>query len=269
MGRSAANQRLKVRQAKDREARQAAIDAGKTQYTRPSDNKLYIIRNLGNPKHKSNYGGQGGRDELHSSRNRNRGSGLRGIYEDMTTHPALKRTFYQIKARANRLGLDADHTRDLARVARGLYGLPMRQRLKKLTAWTNAKLPTGAVKENTSMMDPRLNQVVKNQNTNVVDNALGKMEKTNPSAGRQAKPGDITGRNVQQTPGTLKIPRTWKPQQTQGQMLKALSKMGGYSPIQTNVPKLGGSKPSLARALGENRRQMMHESPFSRPIYVP
>lgn len=207
----------------DLKVRQQAIKDGKTQYTRPSNGLLYIMRNLGNAKHKSNYGGQGGRDETHSARNENRGSGLRGIYEDMTTHPALKRTFYQVKARANRLGLDADHTRDLARVAKGLVGMPMRNRLKRLTAWADAKLPTGGVDKNTSMMTPELNQRVKNQDTNVLDKALGKMEKANPSR-RQRSTNTITGRNVRIRQGTVKMPRTWMPTQTQGQLLKALGK---------------------------------------------
>ena len=229
MGRSAANQRLKVRKAKDREARQAAIDDGKTQYTRPSNGKLYIIRNLGNAKHKSNYGGQGGRDELHSSRNRNRGSGRRSIYEDMVTHPALKRTFYEIKARANRLGLDADHTRDLARVARGMVGLPQRTRLKKLTTWVNAKLPTGSVAKNTSMMTPEKNQIVKNADQQDLDNHLGAKEKANPSNGSKLGNGtQIFGRNGKNgrngRNGTVRMPRTWMPVQTQGQLLKALGK---------------------------------------------
>ena len=253
----------------DLKVRQQAIKDGKTQYTRPSDGLLYIMRKLGNARLKSNYGGQGGSDETHSARNRNRGGGARAIYEDMTTHPLLKRTFYQIKARANRLGLDADHTRDLARVARGLVGMPQRMRLKKLTAWVNAKLPTGSVDKNTSMMTKVKNQVVKNQDQLDLDKYLGAKEKANPSTGRQPKPGDITGRNVKPKPGTLKIPRTWRPQQTQGQLLKALSKMGGHSPIKVAVPPAGGRRPSLGNALGQNRRQMMHESPFARPIYVP
>ena len=61
----------------DLAARAAAIKAGKKQYTRPSDGKVYTIRNINNPRHSKTYSGQGGRDEVSKTRKPNRGSEAR------------------------------------------------------------------------------------------------------------------------------------------------------------------------------------------------
>ena len=102
--------------------RQQAIDAGETTYTRVNGS-VYAIRNLNNPKHQRRYQGQGGRDELFSSRKANRG-GLgdqRAQNEKLATPTgANKKAYGQAIADASSKGKEAHHNRPIARTAEGI-----------------------------------------------------------------------------------------------------------------------------------------------------
>ena len=109
--------------AADLRLRQQAINEGKSSYTRTNGTR-YTIRNRSNPNHKSNYGGQGGRDERSSSRKGNRGGGkdgTRAINEQLATPDgANRKAFGQAMADANAQGMDGDHIAEVSRTAEGI-----------------------------------------------------------------------------------------------------------------------------------------------------
>ena len=168
---------------KDLIARQKAIDEGLTQYVRPSDGELYTIRNLDNKRHSKNYDGQGGRDEKYVSRNGNRGNkpdnprafNLRHGSPPGTDIAEGDRAMARIR-RANP-GMDADHVHDIALTSNGASWKVQQGRGTYQEYFENfekAGIPVGHVEGNLKPLDPHLNQIVKNQQTAKVHDAIQK-----------------------------------------------------------------------------------------------
>ena len=164
-------------------ARQKAIDAGLTQYVRPSNGELYTIRNLGNRRHAKNYNGQGGRDEKYVSRSGNRGNKpdnprafhLRHGSPQGTDIAEGDRAMARIR-KANP-GMDADHINDIALTSNGASWKVQQGRGTHQEYFENfdkAGISVGHVEGNFKPLDPHLNQIVKNQETVKVHNAIKK-----------------------------------------------------------------------------------------------
>lgn len=160
-------------------ARQKAIDNGKTTYVRPSDGKRYTIRNLNNERHKQNYGGQGGRDELSSSRKANRGGGSdgsRAINEKLATPDgADRKAFGKAMADANAQGMDGDHIQEVSRTAEGIRfkessGRGTRQQYHQNMA--KAGVAVGNQAANVQPLDPDTNQRVKPAQLRAMDQGI-------------------------------------------------------------------------------------------------
>ena len=111
---------------KDLAARAAAIKAGKNQYTRPSDGKVWTIRNSNNPRLSKRFGGQGGTDEVLKTRRANRGSEARRA---ATTGQTLSEQDYLDYAKKNNYS---------AEQAKQLYQQNV-NKLKRLTQYKSAK----------------------------------------------------------------------------------------------------------------------------------
>ena len=167
----------------DLAARQAAIDAGKTQYVRPSNGERYTIRNLGNRRHKSNYGGQGGRDEKYVARSGNRGNKVDNPRAFNLRHGSPPGTDIaegdraMARVRAANPGMDADHLNDIALSSQGASWKVQQGRGTYEEYFENMKkagVPVGHTAENLAPLDPHLNQIVKNQDTQAVDKAIKK-----------------------------------------------------------------------------------------------
>lgn len=160
-------------------ARQKAIDNGKTTYVRPSDGERYTIRNLDNPRHKNRYDGQGGRDELSSSRKANRGGGSDGsrvINEKLATPDGVDRkAFGKAMDDANAKGMDGDHIQEVSRTADGIRfketsGRGTRQQYHKNMA--DAGVPVGNQAANVQPLPPKVNQQVKPAQLRAMDQAI-------------------------------------------------------------------------------------------------
>ena len=169
--------------AEDAIARQEAIDSNQTAYVRPSDGERYTIRNLSNKRHSRNYGGQGGRDEKYVSRSGNRGNktdnprafNLRHGSPEGTDIAEGDRAMARIR-RANP-GMDADHINDISLSSRGASWKVQQGRGTHQEYFDNfkkAKIGVGHVEDNMQPLDPHLNQIVKNQETNTVHKAIQK-----------------------------------------------------------------------------------------------
>ena len=165
----------------DAAARQKAIDAGKTQYTRVSDGERYTIRNLGNKRHKSNYGGQGGRDEKYVSRSGNRGNKTDNPRAFNLRHGSPPGTDIaegdraMARVRKANPGMDADHINDIALSSAGASWKVQQGRGTYEEYFENMKqagVPVGHTAENLAPLDPHLNQIVKNQDTQLVHKAI-------------------------------------------------------------------------------------------------
>ena len=165
----------------DAEARQKAIDAGKTQYTRVSDGERYTIRNLGNKRHKKNYGGQGGRDEKYVSRSGNRGNKTDNPRAFNLRHGSPPGTDIaegdraMARVRKANPGMDADHINDIALSSAGASWKVQQGRGTYEEYFENmekAGIPVGHTKENLGPLEPHLNQIVKNQETQLVHKAI-------------------------------------------------------------------------------------------------
>lgn len=167
----------------DAAARQKAIDAGKTQYTRVSDGERYTIRNLGNKRHKSNYGGQGGRDEKYVSRSGNRGNKTDNPRAFNLRHGSPPGTDIaegdraMARVRKANPGMDADHINDISLSSQGASWKVQQGRgtyEEYFENMKNAGVPVGHTAENLAPLDPHLNQIVKNQDTQTVHKAIKK-----------------------------------------------------------------------------------------------
>jgi len=167
--------------AEDAIARQKAIDNGKTSYIRPSDGERYTIRNLNNTRHSNNYGGQGGRDEKYVSRSSNRGNktdnprafNLRHGSPQGTDIAEGDRAMARIR-KANP-GMHADHINDISLSSRGVSWKVQQGRGTHQEYFENfrkANIGVGHVKDNMQPLDPHLNQIVKNQETDIVHRAI-------------------------------------------------------------------------------------------------
>lgn len=160
-------------------ARKKAIDAKKTTYVRPSDGERYTIRNLSNKRHQKNYGGQGGRDELSSSRKSNRGGGSdgsRAINERLATPDgADRKAFGKAMADANSKGMDGDHINDISRTANGIRFKEQSGRGTRAEYHANmrrANIPVGNQAANVQPLPPKINQQVKPAELRAMDNAI-------------------------------------------------------------------------------------------------
>ena len=163
----------------DAEARQKAIDSKKGTYTRPSDGKRYTIRNLDNPRHKKNYGGQGGRDETSAARKVNRGGGndgSRAINEKLATPPGSdKKAFGKAMADANAKGMDGDHIQEISRTAEGIRFKEAQGRGTRAQYHANmakAGVPVGNQAANVQPLPPKVNQQVKPAQLRAMDKGI-------------------------------------------------------------------------------------------------
>jgi hypothetical protein len=165
----------------DAAARQKAIQAGKTQYTRVSDGERYTIRNLGNRRHESNYGGQGGRDERYVSRSGNRGNKTDNPRAFNLRHGSPPGTDIaegdraMARVRKANPGMDADHINDISLSSQGASWKVQQGRGTYEEYFDNMKkagVPVGHTAENLAPLEPRLNQIVKNQDTQKVHKAI-------------------------------------------------------------------------------------------------
>ncbi len=154
--------------AEDLKIRRQAIKQGKTTYTRASNGQRYTIRNLENQRHQGNYQGQGGRDELSSSRKGNRGGGRDGTRAQnerlATPEWANRGAFGRAMAGANAQGMDGDHIQEVSRTAEGI-------RFKEASGrgtrdeyhenFRDAGVPVGNQAGNVQALPPDVNQRVK------------------------------------------------------------------------------------------------------------
>ena len=153
--------------AADLKLRDQAIKDGKSSYTR-TNGQRYTIRNRSNPKHKSNYDGQGGRDELSSSRKGNRGGGndgTRAKNEQLATPDgANRRAFGRAMAEANARGMDGDHIAEVSRTAEGIRWKEQKGRGDRDQYHENyrrAGVSIGNTAGNVQPLPPDVNQRVK------------------------------------------------------------------------------------------------------------
>ena len=160
-------------------ARQKAIDNGQTTYIRSSNGQRYTIRNLNNQRWKNNYGGQGGRDELSSSRKANRGGGTdgsRAINEKLATPDgADKKAFGKAMADANAKGMDGDHIQEISRTAEGIRfkessGRGTRQQYH--ANMSKAGVAVGNQANNVQPLPPKVNQQVKPAQLRAMDKGI-------------------------------------------------------------------------------------------------
>ena len=167
--------------AEDLAARQAAIDAGKTQYVRPSNGERYTIRSLGNPRLKKRFGGQGGSDESYVRRSGNRGNKVDNPRAFNLRHGSPPGTDIaegdraMARIRQQFPGMDADHINDIALSSAGASWKVQQGRGTYEDYFENmrrAGIPVGHVEENFAPLEPRLNQIVKNQDTKRVHKAI-------------------------------------------------------------------------------------------------
>lgn len=201
----------------DLNARQTAIDAGLSAYTR-ENGELYVIRNRTNQRWRQNYGGQGGRDEVHSARRGNRGGGRDGSrvrHENASTPPGTdKKAFNKAMSDARKAGLEGDHNYDVSRTGQGLRGKPARRRNRYHRRYKNAGVKIGNQAGNVTPRTTKVNQSVKPAETRALDNAL-KPKKDGlkpPRQGRGSK--GMKGPSFPRTRlggGTMEMPSTFLP----------------------------------------------------------
>ena len=153
--------------AADLKLRDQAIKEGKSSYTR-TNGQRYTIRNRSNPKHRSNYNGQGGRDELSSSRKGNRGGGKDGSRaknEQLATPDgANRKAFGRAMAEANAQGMDGDHIAEVSRTADGIRWKEEQDRGNRDEYHENyrrAGVSIGNTAGNVQPLPPDVNQRVK------------------------------------------------------------------------------------------------------------
>ena len=153
--------------AADLKLRDQAIKEGKSSYTR-TNGQRYTIRNRSNPKHNSNYNGQGGRDELSSSRKGNRGGGKDGTRaknEQLATPDgANRKAFGRAMAEANARGMDGDHIAEVSRTAEGIRWKEQEGRGDRDQYHENyrrAGVSIGNTAGNVQPLPPEVNQRVK------------------------------------------------------------------------------------------------------------
>ena len=184
----------------DAVARKKAIDAGKTTYVRTSDGKRYTIRNLNNRRHKHNYGGQGGRDELSSARKANRGGGSdgsRAINEKLATPDgADRKAFGRAMADANAKGMDGDHIQEISRTAEGIRfkeSSGRGTRAQYHQNMSNAGVAVGNQSANVQPLPPDINQRVKPAQLRAMD------------AGIKGAKGSFKGLNLTKGAASMKF----------------------------------------------------------------
>ena len=183
----------------DQTARAAAIALGLTTYTRENGQR-YTIRNLSNPRHAENYGGQGGRDELSGARKGNRGGGTGGSRmrnELLSTPPGANRTaFGNAMAAANAMGMEGHHVNPIYLTGNALQDMDPERRVQYFERFRRAGVSIGNQAENVmplSNTKPAPNKPSPHRQAHVegeaLQNRLKLMEQMKPSAsGTPAKP---------------------------------------------------------------------------------
>ena len=141
----------------DLELRQKAISEGKLTYTR-SNGVRYDIRNLDNPRHQNNFGGQGGRDETSGARKGNRGSGTgsrRQRNETLSTPPwADRRAFGDAMAEANAVGKEGHHNTPVYLTGNALADMSPSRQMQYHTRFRKAGVDIGNQAGNVNPLDP-------------------------------------------------------------------------------------------------------------------
>ena len=131
----------------DLKARQRALDAGKRRYIRPSDGQSWDIRNLGNPRLRHRYGGQGGSDETTEKRRGNRGNYGVDVrqqkIEKLTPNQAIQREANRKIGRLNSQNLEGHHTNQLDYASRGYDEIAARDGKAAADAWVEKQTRIG------------------------------------------------------------------------------------------------------------------------------
>lgn len=151
-----------------------AIDKGLNRFI-GKDGQLREIRRFGSSRYPQ------GVVERWSSRNQNRGGGTGGtrqVNEKLATPPwADKNEFGQAMSKANAMGLDGDHIREISRTAEGIRWLESTGRgtaEQMFASYEAAGLPLGNQAGNVQPLDPVLNQQVKPAELRAMDEGIAR-----------------------------------------------------------------------------------------------
>ena len=167
----------------DLAARKKAISEGKTEYTRPSNNTVYTIRNLNNKRWNANYQGQGGRDEIKSSRKSNRGSGtdsVRARNEQLSTPKGADRqAFGKAMTAASSKGMEGHHNTPIYLTGNALADMSPERQAEYHQRFKSAGVPIGNQAANITGYPPQQHRNVHKEGY-ALQNKLKQMQSRAP-----------------------------------------------------------------------------------------